>query len=279
MLPMVFKIISNSLNSRDWVERFNGVNMLRSLNKSFPEETYSIFEGFGREIMECLNSSKSSLVKNCLAFVYELLLQSSSLHPQIFEKVLPVVLRMTQHTSESFRNCCSQCISLVYQRHPNSTTMSVFAIESVSNSNKPGLSKLCFKAMIKCIHTLKSKISELEPGAFQIVFRTISFHLNNFKSLTRGSAERLCRYFFEMMGDDNFKEYVKTLVDENVISLISANQLINVAMSLHRKPNAQRFEFKNFKSKNGQMMKINKMRNFTQGIPNEFFFDSNVHQY
>ena len=279
MLSTVFQMISDHFSSPDWTDKFRGMNLLRSLNKSFPGETYSIFEGFGEQIMESLCGTKSSLVKNCLAFIYEMLMQSRAIHPQIFQKVLPKVLKMTQHTSKSFKACCSQCISLIYQHHANSTTLTIFAVESVSNFNKPKLSKFCFKSMIKCVHALKNKICELHPDTFQVIFKTISWHLNNFKCKSRASAERLSRYFFDLMGQENFKEYVKTLVDENVISLAEANQFMSVVVSNKKKFSKARFSFKDFKSENQQFIRMNKERNLVQGIPNEFCVPEGTHYF
>ena len=244
--------------------------MLRSLNKSYPQEIYSIFEGFGMEIMYCLSNSKSSLVKNSMAFVYEMLLQCDIIHPQIFQKLLPQIIKMTHHTSRSFRQCCSQCILLIHQKHANSTTLSIFALESVSNGNKPQLSKTALKSMIKCIHFLKHRISELDPDTFHLIFKTISWHLNNYKCRTIYSAERLCRYFFELMGEDNYREYIKTLVDDGVLSLISANQVMNAGKSIDKKQNKNKIDFKKFKQQNLQYMRQNIKKNRMNGHPNEF---------
>lgn len=243
--------------------------MLRSLNKSYPQETYSIFEGFGMQIMFCLSNTKSSLVKNAMAFVYEMLMQSHSIHPQIFQKLLPQILKMTHHTSKSFRMCCLQCILMIHQKHANATTISIFALESVSKNNKPLLLKSSFKYMVKSIHSMKDRISELNPETFHLVFKTISWHLNNYKCKSKGSAERLCRYFLELMGADNLKEYIKTLVDDGVLSLISANQVMNKALAV-KKPPKNKINFQQFKKQNRQFIKTNIRRNRMSGIPNEF---------
>lgn len=245
------------------------MDMLRSLNKSYPNESFSLFDGFGTQILGCLGSPKPSLVKNSLAFVYEILVQAGDIHPLIFERLLPQLLRLTQHTSKSFRTCSVQCVSQVYKCHANPTTLRIFAVQSVSQSGKPALSKFAFKCLIKGVHSLKERISEVDAQTFQVIFKAILWHLNHFKCKTRSSAERLCRYFFDLMGREHFKEYIKNLVDENVLSLFEANQFVNVAMSVEKKPGSARMSYRDFQSLNHQSMRLNKQRNKVQGPPDE----------
>lgn len=263
---MIFKLIKNHLSNSNWLAVFQGINQLRSLNKSFPNEIFSIFEGFGYEILANLKSLKSSILKNILAFVYEVMIQSKEIHPQIFEKLLPELIKLTIHTSKSIRLCSRSCINLINQMHVNSSTLKMFAMSSMMNSRKEFV-KNSFKFLMRAVYSIKEKISSVDEGIIRVIFSSISFQLNDPKRTNLNPAKKLCRYFFELMGNNHFQKYIQSLVDENVIHLVCADQLMRVSLfEEESKLTKTRMNFKVFKEDNKNFISKQRIRNQSYGI-------------
>jgi hypothetical protein len=60
MSDKVAKLNSNIINTTDWKKVHQAIDLLRSFNKSFPESTAQIVEGYGTHILKFLQCTKVS---------------------------------------------------------------------------------------------------------------------------------------------------------------------------------------------------------------------------
>ena len=250
---MMLGLIEHKLQSKNWTENFEGLNLLRTLNKSYPGDVYKLFEAYGVFIIGYLKSPKSCLLKNCLALVHEVLSLKCQLHPQILLKIVPLLLQLGCHTSKSTKLCAQGCLSLVIQSHANSA--SIFALaKSATASQGPKIHVYAFKSLMKAIYRLKERVGELELSSLQASFRAISRQLSDAKRKHRSKAQKLCQYFMRLMGQNNFQKFLQNLVDAKEVTLKRGDDLMTAA--LDNGATVSRFTYRDFMQQNRESVRL-----------------------
>lgn len=268
----MLELITHKLKSPEWTENFEALNLLRSLNKSYPSDVYNLFQVFGQYIMANLASPKSSLLKNTLALVHEVLSLRTPLHPQILLKTIPPVLKLATHTSKSTRMCAQGCIKLIITLHPQSASIFAIAQEAAVNPN-PKIHLYAFRSLMKAIYFLKSRVGSLELSALEASFQAISRHLSDSKRNQHSKAKKLCQFFFSLMGHQNFQKFVQGLMDSRMLSLVSADLLMRAALNIE-KPK-KKVNFGKFMEKNRESVRSVQRDVRVNGRKNQFYFSKN----
>ena len=189
---------------------------------------------------------------------------------------MPEIIKNIVHTSKSIKACCLSCISLLRTKHINSASIKVFALFSMSKSRKE-IIKFTFKCLMRAVYTIKDSISDIDITSLRLVFQSISWQLNAFKRINVTRSKKLCKYFFAMMGNLNFRKFIQSLVDEGVVDLMSADQLICVALQTeNRKPPNS---YQDFLKQNQQFINNTKHQNGIRGIVSEIKISKNQSEH
>jgi disulfide oxidoreductase YuzD len=247
---------------------------LRSLHKSYPNELYAIFNGFGFEILDLLNSTKSTILKNILAFIYEILSQGIKVHIEIISKVLPLLIKLCIHTSKSIRICAKSCVSLLYGRNPDPRCVSLFAAASMDTSRKE-LLKRSFKFFMYLIYSLKEQINLVDNQGMTMVFQAISFNLTTSKCVNLNSAKKLVKFLHGLIGREYMLSFLKSLIDDKCLTLIQADQIMDIAVNDNIQTKS-RMSYQIFKQRNSEILQNNIHNNTRTGIVSQIQVKGNV---
>jgi len=223
----VFEEIKIGFESSDWLQHFNAINTLRSLNKTYPHEVNSIFEAFGGYILTAINSPKPCLNKNILGFIYEVLLQTkqSNINIMIILKFVDILIHKLNTINSWLKSLAESCMNTLLENCLCDQII-VSVCELAVDRNRT-ISKIAFQYIGAIISILQDKISELHPDTLRTLFVTIAVNLESESVNSKILAKHICQYFHILM-KQNYENYVMFLFDNGTLNTSQTNNFANI---------------------------------------------------
>ena len=222
-LLKVFEGIKAGFESSDWLQTFNAINNLRSLNKSYPLEVNSIFKAFGANILNAISSPKPCLNKNIIGFIYEVLLQakSSGIDISVILKFVEILIKKLNTISSWLKSLTESCMNTLLENCLCDQTV-VAVCELAVDRNKT-ISKIAFHYIGAIVSILKERISELQPDTLQALFVTVGVNLESESANNKTLAKNMCQYFHSLM-KDNYENYIMFLFNNGCLKTQNVEQ-------------------------------------------------------
>lgn len=226
-LESYFEHIKTKFSSGDWIQAFDAVNDLRSLNKSFPQFANEIFRMFGEFVMYVAKSTKPALNRNLLAFFNEVLIQAtqSDLDDKVIDNILLILIKKAISTSTNISGLADVCLNTLIQNCSNEHLTQTLCHHSVNKNIN--ISQIAFQHLGNLLGMLKDKISQLSDDCFRMVFMTLSFNLNSKSTKNKTLAKNILKFLYNQL-QQNFINYLDHLVKNGYLNIDDKREIAKV---------------------------------------------------
>lgn len=227
-LMFIFNNIKQHFDSPDWLDSFNSINNLRILNKYHGEEINLIFQAFGNYILESVLSSKTALVKNILAFFKEVLQrgQQIKLDIRIITKLIQILLSKCKSSHKAIKAMSETCLQAIVENFTCDDTLVEFCTNTI-RKNKT-VDKEGFHFLANSISIMNENISKINNETLRYLFITMKLVISSDSGDNKALAKRIIRFIFQLMGKDNFINYLHFLVLNKIISEKDSDEFMEI---------------------------------------------------
>ena len=221
------------------MDKFDSINVLRSMNKFHNNEINMIFSNFWNGIQDCLSSPKTLLLKNILFFVHEVFQAgvNKNLDEKIIENLFPIVLRNSFNPSTKhkfIKVMCRDIIKIIVQNYICNTTimclceqvMLGFKNSKQSVANKD-LAENSLHLLIEVLSQLDTNISKCSEWTISCLASTLDHVLVNAPKKCQKLAKQAARFLASQMGKNNYFLFVEMLASKNMVTSPGGSALLN----------------------------------------------------
>jgi hypothetical protein len=251
----ILKCLQEDLESKDWLVTFQAINSLRSLNKQYPSDTNYLFEAFGCQIQNLLFGLKTCVVKNILLFVKEVFQNSgcSRLETNIAERLVHILIPKTGSVSKIIKSVAEDAIGELIENCLSDETIRAFCLASFTKNKT--FNKRAFYFLAVSINSMKESVSAVDPSTLRIIFQCIVFTLQTQCVETKTYAKSILNYFHNLMGDNNFIEYLNFLLSNSAITVSQAELLSKSTQETKSQKRSLASEIRHMRSTDPDMFK------------------------
>ena len=215
----VIDLINFNFNSSDWLDHFNAIDNLRILGKYHAENMNGIFDYFGRQIENSLNSSKSCIAKNALIFVNETFQHAkrSQLQTVIVLFLLPKLISKASGISKTLKPLADAALTGMVQ-NCISNELLVALCETTCNNSNQSFSETAFHYITRALEILKADLSNVERETLRTLFLCFAHIFEGPSATNKTLCRRVTEYVKNIMGGEAYGIYVNQLFAAGAIN-------------------------------------------------------------
>ena len=227
-MMQVFEKLKEEFESSDWITQFCSIDTLRSLNKHFPQEVNFLFQAFGAYIQSSLFSFKTCIVKNILLFVTEVLAMSKgrALNAGILVHLVEILVPKTASSSKIIRPVAEGALQFLVANFLCDETIRALCLASATK-NKVHNQKAFFY-LTTALDLMKETIANVHGDTLRTIFQCMAFTLSAKCAQNKTYAKSILNYLNELMGAQNFMNYIRFLYDGGSLGIQHAEILAKV---------------------------------------------------
>ena len=208
--------LNAKFTSKNWVDNTEAVNLLRQINKSYPQSTNQVCEMFWNSILAALETPRTAVCKTALVFFQEAFTQvNCNLNDAIIQTTAPSIIHKTQHTNHVIRleaqRAYEQLVSYCVKE-----SLIVSICVSCADKN-PKIAELAFKALEKVLSSVAQNITYLQKDTFKAIFTALKQALTGKRMDLKKHADGIVKGLYAVLGEANFGQLIQVLVGESVL--------------------------------------------------------------
>jgi len=227
--------IRRGFESRNWQERFQTVNEVRSLYKNMPERVNSIMECFIRYLLRGLSDSKSSVVKVTIVALTDFF-EHTREFPINFastSEVLNFLVSKSVAGVGVFKQAIEKCANaLIINCGCDGLVQQL--CELATNRN-PKVGWCGFQYLGFALNNLKENVSNLNERTNQMIFKTTSFVMETQRfGESKNLARNILKFYWDRMGEEGFKGFLVYMMEGGFLSREDALRIYVTATKLDK---------------------------------------------
>jgi hypothetical protein len=224
-MMLLFERLKADFESSEWTTQFIAIDTLRCMNKYFSADVNYFFEAFGAYIQNSLFSFKTCIVKNILLFVIEVfhLAKSSSLSISIVKHLIDILIPKAASVSKTIRVCAEQAICELIENCLCDEIIQSLCFSSASKNTT--FNEKAFSYVTAVLEKVNENIANLQPATLKTIFQCMAFTLTSKCTKSKASAKQILLYLNQLMGQNNYMNYIKHLYEEDALKIQHADLL------------------------------------------------------
>lgn len=204
------------ISSKNWLDNVQALNILRQINKSFPQSMNQVCEMLWNPILHALENAKTAVCKTTLLLFQEIFVQvNSGLHDVIIQTAATNIILKTQHTNIVIRTEAQKAYELLTS-YCVKESLIVAVCVSCADKN-PKVAELAFKALEKVLESVYQYIVYVQVNTFKALFTAVKEGLTGKRMELKKHADVILKGIYQVLGDEKFSQLIQFLTSEGVL--------------------------------------------------------------
>lgn len=235
---LLLHIRDNFENHHSWYLNFQAVNEVRSLYKSMPQNVNEILTYFGNYLLNGLSHVKIAVTKVCLMAINDFYQFASKfkIEWRFSSGILNCLMAMYSNLKPTIKVPLQTCIEAVIDSCLGDEVIQLLCEYATNHKN----AKYAYKGFTYLAHALnkcKNDVHLFEQKTNMMIFKTLYYVLDNHKfGDAKEVAKNILKFYFEKMGDESFKDFLKHLMNAGFMTGNEAVKLYDTAKKDPNKP-------------------------------------------
>ena len=212
----LLQTLQQKFSSKQWVENLEAINILRQLNKAYPQSMNQVCEIFWNHILKSVDTPKTAVCKTSLMFLTELFVNVNvNLNDVIIQTIVPKLALKSQANSKIIKREAEQAYQSAVTKCLKESL--IISLSQSCQDKNAKVSELSFKALFHVLSLAGQNILNLQAETFKHIFIAVKFGLFGKRAELKKQATAVCRGVYQVLGEANFEQLITMLVQGQIL--------------------------------------------------------------
>lgn len=212
----ILQTIRFKFESKQWVDNVEAINVLRRLNKVYPQSMNQVCEMFWNHILKSVDNVKTAICKTILMFLTELFINVNvNLNDVIIQTIVPKLALKSHTNSKLLRTEAEQAYQSAVTKCLKESL--IISLAHSCQDKNPKISELSFKALFHVLSLVGQNILNLQAETFKHIFVAVKFGLFGKRTELKKQATSVCKGVYQVLGETNFEQLITMLIQGQIL--------------------------------------------------------------